>query len=197
MATINQQTANNLNSILSSIKSTLTGISSGLSSLSPSTSAPSTSAPTQSSTPPAATTPNASYYGTTSSYPYGGSTSSSSSQSSTSKPATSTTTSGYNTNPAGTYTIQSGDTLSGIASKYGTTVNALLAANPNITNPNLIYAGAKLTIPTSNTSASVSGATNTQALKSQLNNAQQQLADAQAQRDALLAYGLTDTSQLN
>lgn len=38
------------------------------------------------------------------------------------------------------YTIVSGDTLSGIASKYGTTVSQLVAWN-NIANPDLIYAG--------------------------------------------------------
>jgi LysM repeat protein len=47
-----------------------------------------------------------------------------------------------------TYQIKSGDTLSGIASKYGTTLSALLKANPNITDPNKIYAGASLYLPT-------------------------------------------------
>ena len=45
------------------------------------------------------------------------------------------------------YTIQSGDTLGAIAQKYGTTVQALQGANPTITNPNLIYTGASLNIP--------------------------------------------------
>jgi len=43
------------------------------------------------------------------------------------------------------YTIQSGDTLSGIASKYGTTVNQLVSWN-NIKNPNLIYVGQKIRV---------------------------------------------------
>lgn len=52
------------------------------------------------------------------------------------------------------YTVKSGDTLSGIASKYGTTVNAIASAN-GITNVNLIYVGQRLTIPgSSGTSAS-------------------------------------------
>jgi len=46
-----------------------------------------------------------------------------------------------------TYKIVSGDTLSGISAKYGTTVDALMKANPSITDPNLIYAGASLNIP--------------------------------------------------
>ena len=50
------------------------------------------------------------------------------------------------------YTIQKGDTLSALANKYGTTVQALLSANPQITNPNLIYAGSALKIPTITTS---------------------------------------------
>jgi LysM repeat protein len=40
-----------------------------------------------------------------------------------------------------------GQTLSGIAWYYGTTVQAIQAANPSITNPNLIYAGSTLCIP--------------------------------------------------
>lgn len=38
------------------------------------------------------------------------------------------------------YTIKSGDTLFGIAAKYGTTVNAIAQLN-GIENPNLIIAG--------------------------------------------------------
>lgn len=43
------------------------------------------------------------------------------------------------------YTIQAGDTLSGIASRYGTTYQNLAAWN-NIANPNLIYAGREIFI---------------------------------------------------
>ena len=39
-----------------------------------------------------------------------------------------------------TYTVQAGDTLSGIASKYGTTYQELARIN-NIANPNVIYPG--------------------------------------------------------
>ncbi|PZR17317.1 MAG: LysM domain-containing protein [Archangium gephyra] len=44
------------------------------------------------------------------------------------------------------YTIKRGDTLSGIAARYGTTVSALASAN-GIRNPNLIVAGKTLQIP--------------------------------------------------
>jgi lysozyme len=47
---------------------------------------------------------------------------------------------------AQTYTVRSGDTLTAIAAKFGTTVAALSAAN-NITNPNLISVGQVLRIP--------------------------------------------------
>lgn len=43
------------------------------------------------------------------------------------------------------YTIKSGDTLSGIAAKYGTTVSQLQSLN-GITNPNMIYAGDKIRV---------------------------------------------------
>jgi len=46
-----------------------------------------------------------------------------------------------------TITIQKGQTLSGIAKQQGTTVDALLKANPSIKNPNLIYAGSSLNLP--------------------------------------------------
>lgn len=44
------------------------------------------------------------------------------------------------------YIVQPGDTLAIIAQKFGTTVEAIVRAN-NITNPNLIYVGQVLTIP--------------------------------------------------
>jgi LysM repeat protein len=43
--------------------------------------------------------------------------------------------------------VQWGQTLSGIAWHYGTTIQSILYANPSITNPNLIYAGSTLCIP--------------------------------------------------
>lgn len=42
-----------------------------------------------------------------------------------------------------TYYVQAGDTLSGIAAKFGTTVSALVSAN-RIANPNVIYVGQKI-----------------------------------------------------
>lgn len=46
------------------------------------------------------------------------------------------------------HTVRWGETLSGIAVRYGTTVQAVMAANPQIWNPNLIFAGQVLYIPT-------------------------------------------------
>jgi LysM repeat protein len=45
------------------------------------------------------------------------------------------------------YTIQKGDNLTKLASKFGTTVPELLKLNPQITNPNLIITGKDLKIP--------------------------------------------------
>jgi len=46
-----------------------------------------------------------------------------------------------------TYTVKSGDTLSHIASAYGISLKSLIAANPQISNPDLIYVGQKINIP--------------------------------------------------
>lgn len=49
---------------------------------------------------------------------------------------------------SGTYhVVQWGETLSGIAYRYGVSPQAILQANPYIYNPNLIYAGLTLYIP--------------------------------------------------
>jgi|GEM_PF-3108768 len=45
------------------------------------------------------------------------------------------------------YIIKPGDTLSQIASRFGTSVNAILAANLTITDPNRISVGAVINIP--------------------------------------------------
>lgn len=47
------------------------------------------------------------------------------------------------------YTIQYGDTLSGIASKTGKSIQELMRLNPSITDPNKIYAGRTLSLGTS------------------------------------------------
>ncbi len=46
-----------------------------------------------------------------------------------------------------TYYARRGDTLRIIAAKFGTTVDALLRLNPQITNPNIIYVGQAITVP--------------------------------------------------
>lgn len=45
------------------------------------------------------------------------------------------------------YTVQSGNNLSEIAYRFGVSLGALKAANPQISNPNLIYPGQQLCIP--------------------------------------------------
>ena len=54
-----------------------------------------------------------------------------------------------------TYTVKSGDTLSGIAAKYNTTYTTLAKVN-NISNANEIYVGQTLKISTTSTTSSTS-----------------------------------------
>lgn len=51
-----------------------------------------------------------------------------------------------------TYTVQAGDTLSGIADQYNTAVDTLVSLN-HLANPNLIYVGQVLTVKAGNQSA--------------------------------------------
>jgi len=52
--------------------------------------------------------------------------------------------------PAGdlTYTIQSGDTLAAIAERFGVDIQDLIDANSSLENPDVIFPGDVLTIPT-------------------------------------------------
>jgi spore coat assembly protein SafA len=47
------------------------------------------------------------------------------------------------------HAVSSGDTLSAIANQYGMTLPDLIAANPQIANPNLIYPGQQINVPVS------------------------------------------------
>lgn len=57
----------------------------------------------------------------------------------------------------GIYQIKPGDTLSALAKAYKTTVNDFVRANPTITNPNVIRAGATINVPSAPTDTSKSG----------------------------------------
>ena len=63
--------------------------------------------------------------------------------------ATAAAPSGAAAKPAGSseYAIKPGDTLNKIAQSNGTTVDAIMKANPQIKDPNKISAGAKLNLP--------------------------------------------------
>ena len=44
------------------------------------------------------------------------------------------------------YIVARGDTLRSLATRFGSTVDSIVASNPGITNPNVIYEGQRLTI---------------------------------------------------
>ncbi len=58
------------------------------------------------------------------------------------------------------HVVQRGESLSGIAARYGTTASAIAQAN-GLSNWNLIYAGQRLTIPSGGSSGAASGSTYT------------------------------------
>ncbi len=45
------------------------------------------------------------------------------------------------------YTVQPGDTLFSIAQRFGVNLQKLIAANPQIPNPNVIFPGQVITVP--------------------------------------------------
>jgi len=57
----------------------------------------------------------------------------------------------YNGKTVGTYQIKPGDTLSALAKQYKTTVADFQRLNPQITNPNVIYSGKSLNVPSAST----------------------------------------------
>ena len=116
-----------------------------------------------------------------------------------------------------TYTIKQGDTLSGLAKQNNTSVDALLAANPTIKDPNKIYAGQQLSLtstptvpsstvpvtgsqpltkPTTSTTPSLTGNVDRTAAFKQVNDIKTQLDDLNKQAAALKKWGLNDTNLL-
>ena len=88
-----------------------------------------------------------------------------------------------------TYKIKSGDTLSGIAQKYNTSVSTLMGLNPYIKNANLIYTGNTLKLPGQTNTVKTTGTTVatqptqiTQAQPTQPTKTTQQLAEAYANK---------------
>jgi LysM repeat protein len=62
--------------------------------------------------------------------------------------------------PGGTYTIKAGDTLPAIAARVGSTVAAILAANPGL-NPNRLRIGQQINLPATADASGVPPATAT------------------------------------
>lgn len=50
----------------------------------------------------------------------------------------------FGASPSFAYTVKSGDTLSGIASEHGESLQSVIAMNPQIENPNIIFPGQEI-----------------------------------------------------
>ena len=79
----------------------------------------------------------------------------------------------------GSYSVKSGDTLSQIAKKEGTTLKALLAANPNIKDANKIRVGQKIKLssPVKNRKSVYQGMTPKQIADMQMNKKRKAVTD--------------------
>lgn len=90
-------------------------------------------------------------------------------------------------------------TLSYYANKYGTTVDNLVKLNPNISNPNLIFAGDNLNVPTVTQPAVMTSTPAATAVKSATDyvNGQQTSADAYAANQANKNTTTTTTTNTN
>lgn len=86
--------------------------------------------------------------------------SSSSSSASNTNKTTTTTTPSKTTSTAATYTVKSGDTLSGIANSHSTSVSALTSLN-KLSNPNKIYVGQVLKLKAASTASKPTTTTST------------------------------------
>jgi uncharacterized YkwD family protein/spore coat assembly protein SafA len=58
---------------------------------------------------------------------------------------------------AAPYTVAGNDTMWTISQKYGISLDAMIKANPQIANPNIIWPGLVLNVPAANTAGSGSG----------------------------------------
>jgi len=65
----------------------------------------------------------------------------------TEPPAQPAATSGSAASAPGTYTVQRGDSLGGIAAKFDVTTKEILAVNPTITNPDVLTVGQQIKLP--------------------------------------------------
>lgn len=79
-----------------------------------------------------------------------------------------------------TYTVQSGDTMWKISQRLGVSYSSLVQANPQISNPSMIYAGESINIPGQSSGSSNQGKS--------LNSYEQQVAQLTNQQRA--KYGL-------
>src|SRR5579875_1522573 len=87
--------------------------------------------------------------------------------------------------------VQPGDTLSGIAASHGASLAAVEAANPQLANPNLIFAGQSVKIPAGGSSAAGSATATAQAPVAHTYTAQAPVAHTYTSTSHASSYGST------
>ena len=87
--------------------------------------------------------------------------------------------------------VQPGDTLSGIAASHGASLAAVEAANPQLANPNLIFADQSIKIPAGGSSAAGSATATEQAPVAHTYTAQAPVAHTYTSPSHASSYGST------
>lgn len=99
------------------------------------------------------------------------------------------------------YLIKKGDTLSGIAKAQGTTIADIMKLNPSVTDPNLIYAGKTLSLPSISGGSEITDYSNVNSMEDAnavINkNQEQDIANAEKASEPPVKTGYSSNGELS